>query len=310
MANFPRERVRACLLNELALLRAERPGKVRKKRNAVIGLAAYYGVDRIRTFVRSFRRHNDEDDLLLIVASLDPETRAFLKANRVKTVHSFGSLFSCLHIQSARHVVYYDLLANEGRYGKYDRIFLTDVRDVVFQGDLFREIPDDRISFFLEDPRIPIKSCKWNADWILTGFGPEMLAALGDKPISCSGTVLGKADAVMEYLIQMQLHYTVMFPEALDLRGIDQGVHNVIVYQGVIPKQKVLENGDGILTIGNTLGDTSTFVSEGDFAAAVGLDPVFLDQEGRFHYNMRHFSVVHQYDRNPQLAQRVDALYA
>lgn len=310
MTIFPRERARNALLNELSLLKSGGEPKRRKRRNLVVGLAANYGIDDVRNFVVSFRAHNEYDDIVLILTSIDGETKAFLDKYAVTPAVSYGSLFSYLHMQSSRHVVYYDFLVNDLKYQKYDRVFLTDVRDVIFQGNLFQEIPQDRISFFLEDHRTSIGQCRWNSEWIRTGFGEEMLAALGGNPISCSGTVLGKSEAVMEYLLQMLLHYTALNAEGLDMKGIDQGVHNVIVYKSLLEGQRLLENGNGILTLGNILGDHSTFVAQEGFSATLGLDPVFLDQEGRFIFNMKNFSVIHQYDRNPQLFGAVSAFYA
>jgi hypothetical protein len=108
----------------------------------------------------------------------------------------------------------------------------------------------------------------------------------------------------------MLVHYTYLNAEGLDMKGIDQGVHNVIVYKSLLEGQRLLENGNGILTLGNILGDHSTFVAQEGFSVALGLDPIFLDREGRFLYNMKNFSVIHQYDRNPQLAGAVNAMYA
>jgi hypothetical protein len=94
---------------------------------------------------------------------------------------------------------------------------------------------------------------------------------------------IGSVDGVLAYL-------TVMVDELARLprhtRGIDQGVHNVVVHEGLVPGARLVANLEGaVLTVGK-------------MSAAYAAQALAV----------RHGSVkvVHQYDRHPELARVVE----
>jgi hypothetical protein len=163
---------------------------------------------------------------------------------------------------------------------EYGRVMLTDVRDVVFLGSPFTVVEGaESVRFFLESENVTIADSAYNRSWLLTAYGEEMLEALRDRPISCSGVTIGSVDGVLAYL-------TIMVQELARLpkhtRGIDQAVHNVVVHQGLVPGARLVPNLEGaVLTVGK-------------MSAAQATQALSERRES--------VKVVHQYDRHPELA--------
>ena len=186
-----------------------------------------------------------------------------------------------------RYAIYYLYLSKYGH--KYANVMLSDVRDVVFQGDPFDfHFEDGSLNCFLEEGEKTIGESEGNAQWIREGFGEDALAKIADKSISCSGTTIGSIDSIMAYLKAMidsfvQLKYHSW--------GIDQGVHNYIIYQGLVKNVKFYQNFSGpILTMHYTNEEKLRFDSNG-----------YLRNEDGSAIN-----VLHQYDRlSPETRNKI-----
>lgn len=193
------------------------------------------------------------------------------RATRRRLVAQLSQLYA------ARYVVYLDLLEEVG--ADYDRVLLSDTRDVFFQRDPFAMPLEPGISCFLEAPHMRIRDCPFNSSWIRLGYGEAMFDQLAGRPISCSGVSIGDTAAVLGYL-------NLMVDEIVELRrqagGIDQGVHNYLLHTGRLPAAHLVPNGEGpVLTIG--------YMGEIADADLVGPDGLPLP-------------VLHQYDRRPALS--------
>jgi hypothetical protein len=146
----------------------------------------------------------------------------------------------------ARYFRYYRFLATGG--ARYENVMLTDVRDVFFQRDPFDFEVGEVANCFLEDDRHTLASESYDRGWLLAAYGEETLHELGDKPISCSGITIGPREAMLDYV-------RVMVDELLRLprqyAGIDQGVHNYVLYKELVPRARLIRNGDGpVFTVG------------------------------------------------------------
>lgn len=174
---------------------------------------------------------------------------------------------------------------------------MTDVRDVLFQVNPFMAIPIDPITFFLEHRDARIGACAHNSKWISLGFGQEELNRLANEPISCSGTVMGNTLKIMEYLLWMLILSTHLNEVALGEPGIDQGVHNMLVHGGMMPDQRIAENGDGVFTMQHV-------VVREPVPVYVSSDGLVVDSGGYV------YPVVHQYDRFIPLAEHIDRTWS
>lgn len=179
----------------------------------------------------------------------------------------------------ARYFHFYRFLSAPGAR-RYENVMLTDVYDVFFQRDPFDFDIGDSVHVFLEDHRQTLGAERYHQDWLATAYDEDTLHALGDRPISCSGTTIASREAMIGYL-------RVMTEELLELPrqtvGIDQGVHNYVIHKGLVPHARLVPNGAGAVF-------TVVHVPPTDIDAA-------LDQ-GRMNAN-----VVHQYQHHARLQE-------
>lgn len=173
---------------------------------------------------------------------------------------------------------------------KPEYLFLCDFRDVLFQKNIenFPYNPDVDLYGFLEGKRI-IDEPNYNVPWIKTLekiVGEEIFDKISHNSIVCSGTTLGKFDAVREYLETM---CDILFRYNIHII-LDQGIHNYMLYLSKMPDLRIefLSNSDNLV---NT----------------VGFDVHDLNEEGQIVNSEGEVSwVVHQYDRfSPSLLRRL-----
>ena len=198
-----------------------------------------------------------------------------------------------------------------------------DVRDTYFQADPFTFVDIKTPSFhvFHGQEAFPISQCGWNSGWIKDCFGTEMVNQVGKNTIICSGVSVGTIDLVLDYLLMMsqvvqgkklpassnyleehileqysEEHNALMkhrksikhqFPTC-ERNGVDQGLHNVLVYNNAIPKLMKWDQSSG--PVANMQAKVARIRKEGNDLA------VYNRQNQRS-------LVVHQYDRNPELQQ-------
>ena len=187
-------------------------------------------------------------------------------------------------LQALRYAHYYEILQ---RTPDTDQVLLTDVRDVLFQSDPFTP-PAQQLEVFLEEPGLTIGSEPFNRRWIHNLYGADELAAIGGLTASCSGTVAGPRDAVLNYLKEMS---EAIMTRRRPLGSHDQGVHNHLLRHDRFPHARIVPNGYGrVLTMG-------------------GMRQVRRDAEGRaLNHDGTVPAVIHQYDRHPTIAGQLVTL--
>jgi hypothetical protein len=170
------------------------------------------------------------------------------------------------------------------------RILITDVRDVVFQGDPFSEASSSELNFYVEhDALIGTHATR---RWIADSFGEPMAAALGNCPCICAGTMLGTGWAVQ------QLCAATLFLAAIPRRGvarafgIDQAAINVAAHSGLV-RAEVHDNLRHVATMGLMPQGTASFDERG----------FIVNPDGSVS------PIVHQYDRHPALLEAVRRHY-
>lgn len=185
-------------------------------------------------------------------------------------------------LQALRYQLYYRFLRD--RAPDADQILLTDLRDVVFQGDPF-ERDVHGLELFLEDEKSQLGTEPFNTRWLKNLYGDARLQDMAHHATSCSGTTLGDRTAILDYLAQMS---AAIQWRRRPLGSHDQGVHNGLLREGHLPAGKIVRNGYGrVLTMGlmSTIRETT--------------DGVILNEDGSIP------AVLHQYDRHPALATRL-----
>jgi hypothetical protein len=185
-------------------------------------------------------------------------------------------------LQALRYRLYLDILE---RAADVDEVMLTDVRDVIFQGDPFAE-PIAGLELFLEDDSVRIGYDHFNTRWIRELYGRGVVEQMSGRVVSCSGTVFGSRTAMLGYLAEMA---TSIGRHRRPMGSRDQAVHNALLYRGRLDSAAVFRNGRGrVLTLG---GITKLRTNTEGF---------LVNEDGRVP------PVVHQWDRHAPFVSELE----
>lgn len=184
------------------------------------------------------------------------------------------------NMMCVRFVVYHDFLEKHGH--EYSNVLLTDARDVYFQDNPFRDFNEPGVCFFLEDTRHTLGTNAANRKMIEMTYGRNIVEQIAGKPISCAGTTMGQAPAILDYLNRMLRH---LF-EALWMHRVcinDQGVHNYLAHVEMKDLSRRFENEHGrVHTMGLCQPEDFHFDAEGRLINADGSVIPILHQYDRF----------------------------
>ncbi|MGE4192855.1 MAG: hypothetical protein AB7E51_05655 [Pseudodesulfovibrio sp.] len=251
----------------------------------ILGLAAGYHYGDVRPFLVSLQRAAFAGETVLFVSETTRDLDRMREHGAALAPAARRPGLEDVPYNALRYFLYLDWLQSCGR--EYRRILITDVRDVIFQLDPFAHPWPEGVNCVLEDESATVGSCPFNARWVREHLGPERLAAIADRPVSCSGTTVADHRSMIEYLKSMS---ELLVPPTGGecMAGYDQGVHNHLIHTGAIPGVR-LTGGEGpVLTLAQTRGEPRTD-ADGNVLTATG----------------RIAHVVHQYDRKPGLFEIV-----
>lgn len=281
----------------------------------ILGLLSGLSLEKSKPFFLSLEKSGYRGDVCLITSGLDAATQAFIRSrafnvNLVPFQRPYlrpvwARLIGCakiflarqqrrifdeqlnpsyVHLHCAPFAYYRAFLAECG--ATYDQVMISDIRDVMFQSDPFSVALPPDLNFFAEDTSYTIGTCNSNAHWMRRGFGRAVLRELADKPISCSGTVLGTRDAMRNY-VETMLRF---FYQKKKKRTIHQATHNYILYKQPLPGLHCFSNDEGpVLTMGYVKPDKFRVNASGRL----------INRHGQI------YTTLHQYDRHPEFAQRL-----
>lgn len=279
----------------------------------ILGLLSGLSLEQVKPFFLSLEKAGYRGDTCMIVSDLGVATQAFLRARRVQLV-PFQKAFlrgfaasaakfpglvlsrrrramfdrqlapAYMHPRCARYFYYQSYLQECS--GTYSQMLLTDVRDVIFQADPFAFALPEGLSVFLEDRSGTIGACARNSGAMLQTFGRTALRALSDRPVVTTGITMGTTASLREQLARM----TGILCEKRTRKPIDMAVHNFLVHQEPPAKLHCFENASGpVLNLGRIDPARLQFTDRGHLLAANG-QPI---------------NILHQYDRHPELAQKL-----
>ena len=262
-------------------------------RPAVLALARGFSTRQLKPFILSLRQFNKDCEIVIFCENLSQETCSFLTENNVSLVPFRASDYGLeFNIHNSRHFAILDWLLHRLKDNRLpEQLMLTDIRDVVFQSDPFSQ-KIETIEFFLEHNTPTIGRCVANSSWIKRCFGDDELNRLFEKTISCSGTIFSTGVDAIKYLMLMQ-KFLLSFSDETKRTICDQGIHNYILYNSLLPNIITRENGDRVLTVGYVPTDEMYITNKNIFYGSELLKP----------------AVIHQWDRNPVAHQMVLRLY-
>lgn len=265
-----------------------------KSRDAVIGLAKGIKFEWANRFVRTLRQSAPTASIVIFTDNVDGPIGALYRAWGVDVQlyneADFEPKVQNYHPSSYRWILIYNYLRSLPE--PFDRVMFCDARDTVFQADPFRVVTQPGLYAFLEagigQGGKTISQCGWNSKWVSDCFGFAVLKEIGDNVISCSGTSMATWDHGLMYAKMM---HDEISTNKCERNGVDQGMHNVFVWQRRISPLYILSNEDGPI------------------ATVQSMKEVHKDWFGRAINNkLEVYSVVHQYDRSEGLKYDLEAI--
>jgi hypothetical protein len=173
------------------------------------------------------------------------------------------------------------------RLHPYERVLLTDVRDVLFQRDPFIDIPPSGLAVSIETRRYTIASEPNNRRWLADAFGPKLVKEIGANPVSCVGVTCGDAGAMGNYLGLMTKEMLRLPAKVARTGGADTAIHNALLWTDQLESVQPLETlASPVATLNAIPEDEVKLSTCGTLLNTDGSEP----------------SVVHQYDRVRGLA--------
>ena len=252
------------------------------KRNLILGFCTGYRFKAIESFIASVLNISDTVQLCLFTHGLDKKFENVAAQHSILVEDASPFLDLGFHPQNARYFAYQQFLHKNRN--AYDRVLLTDVRDVFFQSDPFSVRHPKSICFSLEDTKIMWETI--NQGWIRDIYGDDLLADISKNHVACSGTTLGTTAGIENYL---DIICTELLNRSFDRTQVyDQGIHNYIVWK-LRPDWGWVDETDLVV---NTVGCT------GPERISVIDDLVVID--GTIP------PVVHQWDRHASLRTHVE----
>jgi hypothetical protein len=190
--------------------------------------------------------------------------------------------FHTAPIMSLRFLYYREWLNRH--VADYDKVFITDLKDVVFQDDPFSYLQQQEVQFFLESQEIGCAN-DVNSIWMDRIYSRQQSRGMLGKINSCAGTTLGSSRSILKYLEEMNHEFinAIRTPKS----GEDQAMHNMILRRDHASFQRrAVPNGEGaVLTVLNT--------PESEYV--LGEDDLVRNKAGVV------IPVLHTYDRYPDL---------
>ena len=172
------------------------------------------------------------------------------------------------------------------RANEYSAVLLIDSRDVIFQRDPMEDFEGGLLAG-LENTAIEdqLRNCEWLEQ--IYGESPETLSELWPKKVICSGVTLGAASQILAYLDLMCAEFIEQLPQVAYTEYLDQAVHNKLLYCACHDLDlRLTDNFQGSI-VNLATSDLSEF--DADWSGGLRLK------------NGRMVSIVHQYDRHPEL---------
>jgi len=189
------------------------------------------------------------------------------------------------HLMGLRFIVYYEFLKN--RSDSFDKILMTDCRDVYFQRDPFAEDLGPGVHCFLEAASQTLESSWRNREMLVDAFGPEVLAEMGNAPVSCAGATLGDSKSILIYLKAM---IETLFLGRRMQSGNDQGVHNYLVHKQLASLCHLHDNYSSLVFTAGCEGSDNITLNEQDEIIRADGKP---------------YAILHQYDRHREIARKL-----
>mmetsp|Transcript_4907 Transcript_4907/g.7263 ORF Transcript_4907/g.7263 Transcript_4907/m.7263 type:complete len:461 (+) Transcript_4907:134-1516(+) len=306
---------RATVTEDSAIMEHMIPDKTEQTRgilskDVVLGMAKGIAPKPLALFLASLRKYCEDTacDVILWVEQQsieDEKVNELLKKHMVEVkVFSPDTLepeyARGWHPSSYRWLLIHEFLSKEASRRDYRAVLLADVRDTAFQDNPFKIIDENGNGFYassedLDTPKKSINDCGWNSGWIESCYGPVVLKKVGSNPIICSGMSIATLSEAVAYSKAMYDKLVSPSGQACERNGVDQGMHNVLVWTNAIQNLNIVTQESGLIA---NMQSKHAVVKE----MGGGL-VVINNKKGEKMY------IVHQYDRDLSVLKSFEKEY-
>ena len=256
------------------------------KRNVILAVIQTYSLSTVLPFFKSLIKSNIQNcDTVIFVRDVSHTLINYLK-NIGVFIYEIPNEYKNVPILNLRWKLYIDFLKETKNY--YHLVFCTDVRDTLFQKDVFKFYENHKsfLGVALEDGTLTEKT---NKIWIINFVGKEKHKIIQNERIICFGTMWGTVDKFLEF--------SKIFWEKLinNSKYIDQGIGNYLFYYENLFKNYIVksDNYGPVMTIALTPPKN-----------------IILDKDNNIlNFKGEIAAVVHQYDRKPDLVKLIRNKY-
>lgn len=262
------------------------------KKNLVMCIATHYDWNALEPFVTSFNRNCPSADLVLFVDDISEFTRNMLIRGGV-SLFDIPAEYKNVLVIHTRWKMYCDFLETHG--DNYAQVFFTDVRDVIFQGDVF-EVFKGQLGYLgysteADDIGGSKTSNKVNYNWLVNAFGKEEADKLVSKTIICCGTVIGTVNEMKTFCHEMWTNL-----QTIKRWGNEQATMNYFVHNNLLPIENLIKIDC----------DSGEILTAGLFAKCY---PIIIRNNMLLRGDGGVPAVVHQYDRIGSVVALVNNVY-
>ena len=271
------------------------------QKDLVIGLAKEIDAKNLAVFAASLRQATTNCDLVLFVdrPSIDRTLNTIVERFQVDLIPYDPATLQPPQLRKFHaSTLRWPLISREldrRRSRNYRGVLFADVRDTAFQSDPFGAMLTSQQIFygFNGVESRTIGECGWNGGWIRDCFGEAKRRKLSAKPIVCSGVSIATFEEGRLYAAQMAEVVSDAQFAPCERNGVDQGVHNVLMHENEVKHAQIISQRTALVA------NLQAKVAQVDPRSHQVRNP-----QGAV------VSVVHQYDRFPNLAAHYYEKYA
>jgi hypothetical protein len=258
-------------------------------KKALIGLSnnITQNINKVKVWANSFKKHSDGDVILLCANSSQEE---------ISLCESMGIRAIPVVVEDTWYINHKRLLRSYEFFetSDIDLFLVTDVFDVVFQGDPFKKW-DLQYDVFVGGEGILVTDEPWNTDNISKIF-PSEIEKCRPTEVICSGVIGGKRDALIKLYKRM---YELCEGGDNSHNIKDQAALIVMIANNEIENLKILNLDDSWAVHCAVAGPTQFFDAWG-FRGKIKYGIPYSDGKYIYSKNGEMFDIVHQFNRIPE----------
>lgn len=254
-------------------------------------------LDRIKIWSRSFSRHCDGEIILLCANSTEAERQMCQDLGVIPVAVEVKDTWYINH-ERLKHTM--EFL----KTSTIDVFLITDVFDVIFQGDPFEKLDLNNYDIFISGEGVKVNQEPWNADNISKIF-PHFRQECGEQEVVNSGIIAGKREALIK-LYEVMYQLCESGSNAHNIK--DQAALIVMVVHSEIERLKVFNLDDGWAMHCAVAGPTQFFEGWG-FKNNIKYGIPQLKDGFVVDKLQRKYAMVHQFNRVPAWKDIIETPY-